>query len=98
MSEAEERLFFCVEGTSRKFWGVRVVGAEQIVRYGRIGTVGQTATKIFDAADAARAATEKLIAQKTAKGYYSVTPERAKLGQLDLFDLSAEEAEPCAIG
>ena len=51
----------------------RSTGAEVTVRYGRIGTQGQTNTKSFpDEAAAARHA-EKLIQEKTGKGYREVT-------------------------
>jgi DNA ligase-1 len=66
------RRFELVEGTTSKFWQVAVTGAEVTVRYGRIGTQGQTNTKSFaDAAAAARHAA-RLIAEKTDKGYGEV--------------------------
>jgi predicted DNA-binding WGR domain protein len=56
-------------GNSRKFWAVSRQGASLQIRFGRIGTSGQLQVKSF--ADDARAAREmeKLIAEKTAKGY-----------------------------
>ncbi len=48
---------------------VGVIGDQHRVRYGRIGKDGTTKLKQFASADAARAAAEKLIAQKTRKGY-----------------------------
>ena len=69
---ASKRRFEFVEGTSSKFWEIALTGQEVTVRYGRIGTTGQTNTKSFpDAAAAARHA-EKLIAEKTGKGYREV--------------------------
>jgi len=66
---ARQRRFELVEGSSAKFWEVRVDGANVIVRYGRLGTQGQSQTKsLADAAAAAKHA-DKLIAEKTAKGY-----------------------------
>jgi len=45
------RLFEFVAGNSAKFWEVSQVGAEVIVRYGRLGAQGQTQTKtLVDAA------------------------------------------------
>ena len=70
-----ERIFHCTENGSYKFWRVRIQGSEQTVCYGRIGTPGQTQTKTFESAEAAHVATEKLIAQKQAKGYIAVTAE-----------------------
>ena len=39
------------------------------VRFGRIGTNGQTQTKTFGDADAAQKHADKLIEEKTEKGY-----------------------------
>lgn len=63
------RHFEFVGGTSAKFWEIGTSGNEVTVRYGRIGTAGQTQTKSFPDAAAAERHGEKLIAQKTAKGY-----------------------------
>jgi predicted DNA-binding WGR domain protein len=43
------------------------------VRYGRIGTAGQTQTKIFGDTAAAQKHADKLIEQTTGKGYTEVT-------------------------
>lgn len=66
------RRFELVAGGSSKFWEVAVEGATLTVRYGRIGTQGQTQSKVF--ADATRAAAErdKLVREKTGKGYAEV--------------------------
>jgi predicted DNA-binding WGR domain protein len=63
------RRFEIVGGGSKKFWEVSVTGTEYTVRFGRIGTQGQTKSKTFpDAASAVREAA-KLVAEKTKKGY-----------------------------
>ena len=62
------RYFEFVGGNSRKFWEITVAGSDVTVRFGRIGTDGQSQTKSFDDEAAARHA-EKLIAAKTKKGY-----------------------------
>ena len=64
-----KRYFEFVGGTSAKFWEVIVSGNEVTVRFGRIGTEGQTQTKTLPDAQAAVKHAEKLIASKTAKGY-----------------------------
>lgn len=64
-----ERRFEFTEGTSNKFWAISVTGASHTVQYGKVGTDGQTKTKTFDDPAAARAAADKLIAEKTGKGY-----------------------------
>ncbi len=66
------RRFEFSEGTSNKFWEVKVEGEQQIVRFGKIGTPGQTKEKDFDGAGEAKADTKKLIAEKTGKGYLEV--------------------------
>jgi DNA ligase-1 len=63
------RHFEFVEGGSSKFWEVSLAGNEQTVRYGRIGTLGQSKTKSFASPEAAQRDTDKLIAEKTGKGY-----------------------------
>jgi predicted DNA-binding WGR domain protein len=69
------RRFEFVEGSSSKFWEVKVEGEQQIVRYGKIGTAGQTKEKDFDSAGEAKTDTKKLIAEKTGKGYVEVGVE-----------------------
>jgi DNA ligase-1 len=66
------RRYELVEGTSSKFWEVAVAGSDLTVTYGRIGTAGQSKTKTFADAGAALAEAEKLIAEKTGKGYRAV--------------------------
>lgn len=63
------RRFEFVEGKSSKFWEVWVDGSNVCTQYGRIGGAAQTTTKPFGDATAARAAAEKLIREKTGKGY-----------------------------
>jgi DNA ligase-1 len=63
------RRFEMVEGSSSKFWEVAREGNSVTVRYGRIGTDGQSKTKqLADEGSAARHA-EDLIREKVAKGY-----------------------------
>ena len=71
--------FFYDDGKSRKFWWYTLRDNEQIVRHGRLGTQGRENTKTFPSASAAKAATEKLIGQKTAKGYIQVDPGKLKI-------------------
>jgi predicted DNA-binding WGR domain protein len=56
-------------GSSQKFWEISVNGQEHTVRFGRIGTGGQSKTKTFsDAASSSRDAA-RLVKEKLAKGY-----------------------------
>lgn len=63
------RRFEYVDDKSSKFWEVSLEGTAYTVRYGRIGTDGQTKTKSAATEAAASAAVEKLIGEKTKKGY-----------------------------
>ncbi|MEV5561103.1 WGR domain-containing protein [Nonomuraea wenchangensis] len=64
-----ERTLTFVGGGSAKFWAVRQDGAELHIRYGRLGTAGQTQIKSFGSAAVATAAADKLVAEKLRKGY-----------------------------
>jgi DNA ligase-1 len=66
---AGRRHFEFVEGKSAKFWEIAVEGTSVTVRFGRIGSNGQTQTKAFGDTAGATAHAEKLIAEKTGKGY-----------------------------
>jgi DNA ligase 1 len=63
------RRFEFVEGKSNKFWEIAVKEAEVTVRFGRIGTQGQTQVKKFADAAAAAKHAAMLIEEKTGKGY-----------------------------
>jgi len=65
----KKRYFEFVEGTSSKFWEISVAGTDVTVRFGRIGTGGQTKTKSFADEAAAREHADNLIEEKTGKGY-----------------------------
>ena len=56
---------------STKFWEVTIDGSQLTIRFGKIGTNGQTTIKDFDSDDLALAEAEKLIASKVKKGYTS---------------------------
>ncbi|MGL4553707.1 MAG: DNA ligase [Gemmataceae bacterium] len=63
------RHFECVEGGSSKFWEVWLEGSEMRTRHGKIGSAGVTSIKAFPDVAAAEKARDKLIREKTAKGY-----------------------------
>ena len=65
----KKRYFEFVEGNSSKFWEISVAGSDVIVRFGRIGSDGQTKTKSFSDESAAREHAASLIEEKTGKGY-----------------------------
>ncbi len=68
-SSSAMRHFEYVEGTSSKFWEISVSECEVTVRYGRIGSAGTSKVKAYADAQAARREADKLIAEKTGKGY-----------------------------
>ncbi len=59
---------------SSKFWEVTINGADLTVRFGKIGTNGQTTLKSLASADAAQIESAKLISSKTKKGYVETSP------------------------
>jgi predicted DNA-binding WGR domain protein len=66
------RCFEWIAGRSAKFWEIGTAGREVTVRFGRIGTRGQTQVKGFPDDAAAARHVEKLVAQKIAKGYVEI--------------------------
>jgi DNA ligase-1 len=68
-STAGTRRFVCTEGGSQKFWEVTLDGASHTVRFGKVSTPGQERTKTFASEAAAKADAEKLVKDKTGKGY-----------------------------
>lgn len=67
-----KRRFELVEGTSSKFWEIWIVGNEVRTAYGKIGTSGQTTIKDEGSAEAATKLYDKLVKEKTKKGYSEV--------------------------
>src|SRR5689334_18671037 len=63
------RRFELSDGKSNKFWQASTAGSSMTVTFGKIGTNGQSQTKDFASATAATAEMEKLIREKTKKGY-----------------------------
>ncbi|HEX4418575.1 MAG TPA: WGR domain-containing protein [Kofleriaceae bacterium] len=68
-SEPGARYFELIEGASRKFWEIKLDEESFTTRYGKIGTPGQQTEKDFDSARDARREHDKLIEEKTKKGY-----------------------------
>jgi predicted DNA-binding WGR domain protein len=57
------------EGTTSKFWEIELAGTSFTVRWGRIGTAGQSQVKSFPSAAKAQAEHDKLVKEKLGKGY-----------------------------
>jgi predicted DNA-binding WGR domain protein len=66
---AGARRFTSTEGGSSKFWEAAVEGSSLTVKFGKIGTAGQTKTKAFASPAAATAEMNKLVKEKLGKGY-----------------------------
>ena len=63
------RRYELAESSSSKFWEAGTEGSVLTVRFGRIGSAGQSKSKDFPDAEAARRECERLVREKTAKGY-----------------------------
>jgi predicted DNA-binding WGR domain protein len=63
------RHFEFTGGSSRKFWEISRSGNSFTVRFGRIGTAGQSQTKNFAEESKAKREADHLIAEKLKKGY-----------------------------
>jgi len=63
------REFEFQDGSSDKFWKITLDGKTTTVNFGRRGTSGQTQTKKWASPDEARKNHDKLVAEKTKKGY-----------------------------
>jgi predicted DNA-binding WGR domain protein len=66
------RRFEFADDKSNKFWEIEQDGLDLNLRWGRIGTEGQSQTKAFADQAKCTAAMSKLIAEKTGKGYVEV--------------------------
>ncbi len=69
------RTFQLNKGKSHQFWNIEVKGKSFTITEGKVGTLGKTQTKSFASPKAARDAAEKLINQKTKKGFVETTPK-----------------------
>lgn len=66
------RRFEMIEGSSAKFWDVDVRGKTLTVKFGRIGTDGQSKAKNFASSAEAELEAGKLVREKTKKGYAEI--------------------------
>ncbi len=85
------RSFEYRDAKSAKFWNIDLQGSSFTVVYGKIGTAGQSQAKTFPTAEKAQAEHDKLVREKTGKGYLEVGAGAAPLSddkvlELALFD------------
>ncbi|MCC8153022.1 MAG: STM4015 family protein [Tannerellaceae bacterium] len=73
-----KRVFVFQDFKSQKFWSIGVEGVNITVNYGKLGTDGQTQVKTFDSEEKAQKQAEKLISEKTKKGYVETQEDTAK--------------------
>jgi DNA ligase-1 len=69
MATMTKRYFEFVDGASSKFWEIWMDGTDVTTQWGKIGTAGQTKTKAFLDEAKAKKEYDKLLAEKTGKGY-----------------------------
>jgi predicted DNA-binding WGR domain protein len=67
--KSKPRYFEFSEGSSNKFWEIKLEGTAVRTRYGKIGSSGQQTLKDFDSSEKANKEYDKLVAEKTKKGY-----------------------------
>lgn len=70
------RKFVFQNAASHKFWNILLKEDTHTVHFGKVGTDGQKQVKEFDNETQAEASYNKLIKEKTGKGYKEVTPIR----------------------
>ena len=70
------REFELIDDKSKKFWSVEWEHTSLTVRFGRIGTSGQAQQKSFASEEALTKERDKLILEKTKKGYKEVDAAR----------------------
>ena len=63
------REFTVTDEKSNKFWNIDLNRTNYTVTFGRVGTKGQTQTKSFADAATAQKEHDKLVDEKTKKGY-----------------------------
>lgn len=66
------------DGTSHKFWQIEIDGASYTVTFGRIGTTGQAKTTTCESPEKAAKERDKLVGEKTRKGYVEVAQASEK--------------------
>ena len=73
-----KKYFKLIEEKSSKFWEISVLGKKLTVRYGKIGTEGQTTLKELASSAEAIAQADKLIIEKKKRGFVSFDIKKNK--------------------
>ena len=94
---ASARRFEYFDEKSAKFWEVDVIAESVEVKFGKIGTNGQTQIKDFETPDEALKHAEKLVHEKLKNGYQEVVPgAEHKALQIQKVAPSPVKAKPVA--
>jgi predicted DNA-binding WGR domain protein len=72
MTNTSTRTFEYKDEKSSKFWEITLDDTTISVRYGKTGSTGQSQQKVFADSGLARKHVEKLISEKTGKGYLEI--------------------------
>ena len=72
VSSVAPKRFEFSKGNSHKFLEIQARDAEVTVRFGRIGAEGQVQVKSFTNAEEAATHVEKMVREKSGKGYREV--------------------------
>lgn len=70
-----KKKFIYQDAQSHKFWDIEINLTSLTVKFGKYGTTGQIQTKLFPSVEECIKAAEKLIAEKTKKGYIPVVED-----------------------
>ncbi|MDC3952975.1 WGR and DUF4132 domain-containing protein [Polyangium jinanense] len=90
------RRFEFVDGSSKKFWQIERDGSQLSIQWGKIGTAGQSQVKDFPSDQKAQAEHDKLVAEKTKKGYVEVAASDASAAPAPAPKKAAAAAAPAA--
>ncbi len=82
------------EGTSQKFWEITQTGSSFATTYGKIGTPGRSTTKKFASPAEARKQHDKLVVEKTKKGYVEAGGEASSEATTDTRSFTADARNP----
>jgi predicted DNA-binding WGR domain protein/Tfp pilus assembly protein PilF len=74
-----KKYFEYQDDKSSKFWEITIDGVTLKTRYGKIGTAGQTTEKTFANEAATQKEYNKLIKEKTSKGYVAVSNDNQEV-------------------
>jgi predicted DNA-binding WGR domain protein len=78
-----KRTFVFQDEKSQKFWNIEVKGTDFTVTYGKLGTTGQSSSKSFETKEKCQKEANKLIAEKTKKGYKELAKGEAMPDKAD---------------